>query len=92
MFRRHGRTAIRCPMLLKHQTLGDLDVVTNNISASGVFVAPPSRDQQQSLPPLQIGDTVETEVESEGADEPDLVLLKVVRQTSDGFGLAFVYS
>lgn len=92
MFRRHGRTAIRCPMLLKHQTLGELDVVTSNISASGVFVAPPSPDRWQTLPPLKIGDTLETEVESEGAAQPELVQLKVIRQSSEGFGLAFVYS
>lgn len=91
MFRRHGRTAIRCPMLLRHRTLGDLDVVTNNISASGVFVAPPASQSSQSLPPLKIGDTLETEVENEGAAQAELVQLKVVRQSSEGFGLAFIH-
>ena len=90
MFRRHGRTAIRCPMLLKHQTLGDLDVITSNISASGVFVGALSPDYDDLLPMLKIGDTLENEVESEDA-EAELVQLRVIRQNDDGYGLEFVH-
>lgn len=89
MFRRHGRTAIRCPILLKHQTLGDLDVVTSNISASGIFVGASSPGQEDLLPKLQIGDTLEAEVEGPNA-EAELVRLRVIRQGKEGFGLAFI--
>lgn len=89
MFRRHGRTAIRCPMLLKHQILGELDVVTSNISASGIFVSLSSPDDTEVLPHLHIGDTLETEVESADA-EAELVHLRVIRQSREGFGLIFV--
>lgn len=92
MFRRHGRTQVRCPMLFRHQTLGDVDMVTSNISASGMFVAPLSAEQaQQLLPLLDIGDTVETEVETESA-EAELLQLRIVRRSPEGLGLAFVYS
>lgn len=91
MFRRHGRTAIRCPMLLKHQKLGELDVITTNISASGVFVGVPSAEQNWLLPQLRVGDTVQTEVETEDA-QAELVRLKVIRQSQEGLGLAFVYN
>lgn len=89
MFRRHGRTVIRCPMLLKHQTLGELDVVTSNISASGIFVGVSSFAQQPALPSLQIGDTLEAEVESVDA-HAESVQLRVIRQSREGYGLVFV--
>lgn len=89
MFRRHGRTVIRCQMLLRHQTLGELDVMTSNISASGIFVGMSSPEQDDRLPELKIGDTLEAEVESPDA-EAELVRLRVIRQGQEGFGLAFV--
>lgn len=90
MFRRHGRTAIRCPMLLKHRILGELDVITTNISASGVFVGAPSPEQEQLLPQLPVGDTLQTEVETEDS-RAELIQLRVIRQSQEGLGLAFVY-
>lgn len=91
MFRRHGRTAIHCPMVLKHPTLGELDVVTSNISASGIFVAASQFDSDAAaLLPLRIGDLLETEVESVDA-EAERIQLKVIRQSTEGFGLAFIH-
>jgi hypothetical protein len=89
MFRRHGRTAMRCPMLLRHEHLGFLRVVTNNVSASGVFVGVGSASEDAWLPQMQVGDTLETEVESAN-DLAERMKLTVVRKSDDGFGLTFV--
>jgi PilZ domain len=88
MFRRHGRTSIRCPMVLKHQKLGYLEVVTSNVSASGIFVGVSSPEDSDLFPMLKIGDRLETQVESAN-DRAERVGLRVIRQCEDGFGLAF---
>jgi hypothetical protein len=89
MFRKHGRTSIRCPMQLKHQQLGFLEVMTRDISASGIFIGIQQHPEMDRLRQLRLGDTLEAEIES--ADSAlERVSLKVARLDKDGFGLMFV--
>lgn len=87
MFRKHGRTAIRCPMHLWHQQLGGLDVVTRDISASGIFIG--TQQETDALTQLRIGDLLEAQVESLD-QQAERVRLLVTRLARDGCGLAFV--
>lgn len=88
MFRKHGRTSIRCPMQLRHQQLGFLEVMTRDISASGIFIVQQSSEAER-LRQLRLGDTLEAQIESldSGAER---VSLRVARMDKEGFGLMFV--
>jgi hypothetical protein len=90
MFRKHGRTSIRCPMHLKHQQLGLLDVTTRDISASGIFIGIQQHPEAERLRQLRLGDTLEAEIESADS-EMEHVSLRVARLDKDGFGLMFVH-
>lgn len=89
MFRKHGRTSIRCPMQLRHQRLGSLEVVTNNISASGIFIGVQPQLDQGILSQLQLGDLLEAQIESPDS-ESEQVRLRVARLDKSGFALMFV--
>ena len=89
MFRKHGRTSIRCPMQLKHQRLGFFEVVTRDISASGIFIGIQQHPDPELLRQLRLGDTLEAEIESVDS-EMERVRLRVARLAEDGFGLMFV--
>lgn len=98
MFRQHGRTVIRCPMLLKHETLGVLEVFTRDISASGMFISEESPDDfmgehfEKIGNALRVGDELFAEVESNEDDNADMLHLKVARVAEDGFAITFVQS
>lgn len=89
MFRKHGRTSIRCPMQLKHLRLGFFEVMTRDISASGIFIGVQQHPEDALLQQLRLGDTLEAQIESvdSGAER---VALRVTRLAKDGFGLIFV--
>lgn len=89
MFRKHGRTSIRCPMQLRHQRLGFLEVVTKDISASGIFIGVQPQLDQAMLDQLQLGDTLEAQIESPDS-EAERVRLQVARLDKSGFALMFV--
>lgn len=89
MFRKHGRMSIRCPMQLKHQRLGSLDVVTKDISASGIFIDLQSQTDSALLSQLRLGDTLEAHIESPDS-ETEKVRLQVARLGKDGFALMFI--
>jgi hypothetical protein len=89
MFRKHGRTSIRCPMQLRHQRLGALDVVTKNISASGIFIGAPPPMDQDVLSKLRLGDMLEAQIESPDSDS-ERVRLQVARLDKSGFALMFI--
>lgn len=89
MFRKHGRTSIRCPMLLRHQRLGALDVVTKNISASGIFIGVQPPLDEEVLGELRLGDMLEAHIESPDS-ESERVRLQVARLEKNGFALMFI--
>lgn len=89
MFRKHGRTSIRCPMQLKHQRLGFLDVVTRDISASGIFIGVQPQLNETVLSQLRLGDTLEAQIESPDS-QAEQVRLQVARLDKDGFALMFI--
>lgn len=89
MFRKHGRTSIRCPMQLKHQQLGFLEVMTRDISASGIFIGIQQHPEAERLRQLRLGDTLEAQIESIDS-EAERVSLRVARLDKEGFGLVFV--
>ncbi|MCR6652500.1 MAG: PilZ domain-containing protein [Cellvibrionaceae bacterium] len=89
MFRKHGRTSIRCPMLLRHQRLGALDVVTKNISASGIFIGVQPPLDEEVLGELRLGDMLEAQIESPDS-ESERVRLQVARLEKNGFALMFI--
>jgi len=89
MFRKHGRTLIRCPMQLKHQRLGFLEVVTKDISASGIFIGLQPQMDASVLDQLRLGDTLEAQIESPDS-ESEKVRLQVARLDKDGFALRII--
>lgn len=89
MFRKHGRTSIRCPMQLRHQRLGFLEVVTKDISASGIFIGVQPQLDQAMLSELRLGDTLEAQIESPDS-ESEHVRLQVARLDKSGFALMFI--
>lgn len=88
MFRRHGRTAIRCPMLLRHKQLGVFEAVTRDISASGIFIGFNSTSDTPASH-VQLGDKLEAKLESPD-NESETLALKVVRLDKDGVAVTFL--
>lgn len=89
MFRKHGRMAIRCSMLLKHKTLGVFEGLTRDISASGVFIGGHPPVEGHVLNEISIGDIMIARVEDFDRGSTH-VRLKVARLTADGFALMFI--
>ena len=89
MFRKHGRTSIHCPMQLRYQRLGSLDVVTKNISASGIFIGVQPQLDAAMLSQLRLGDLLEAQIESPDS-ESERVRLQIARLDKSGFALMFV--
>jgi len=76
-------------MQLRHQQLGFLEVMTRDISASGIFIGIPQHPEAERLRQLRLGDTLEAQIES--ADSvAERVSLRVARLDKEGFGLVFV--
>lgn len=91
MFRKHGRTAIRCPMLLKHKTWGVFEAVTRDISATGMFiVGSPLNSEKSDFPVVSVGDELIAQVDSAEDQKSENLLLKVARLDDEGFALTFV--
>lgn len=88
MFRKHGRTIIRCPMLLKHRTLGVFEAVTRDISASGVFISGQPPLDENVLGRLSIGDELIAKLENSD-NGTERLSLKVARVANDGLALTF---
>ncbi len=89
MFRKHGRTTIQCPVLLKHTKVGHIEALTRDISAGGMFVGPEQDIPDENLVDIRIDDEVEVHLaNSESGIEK--MNLKISRLAEDGWGLAFV--
>lgn len=84
-YRRHGRTAVRCEVKLKHETLGEMVAETVNLSVSGLFVK-----SKELVEKVAIGDAVKAELENEVFCflPPQALTLKVVRLTGECAALA----
>lgn len=82
-FRRCGRKPLRCAVKFSHEMAGDFQAETYDISDSGMFVR-----CAELVKVLAVGDTLNAKLDSEMASAEDK-LLKIVRLTDEGVGLAF---
>ncbi len=89
MFRKHGRTVINCPMLLKHRTVGVFEAITRDISASGVFIAGTPSLDERVLSEVNLGDELIARLENVESGSERL-RLKVARLAQDGIALTFI--
>lgn len=81
--REHVRTPFVCRIKIGHETLGDLEVKTRDISDGGVFVSL----KPEQMPP--IGTVVVGQVQGLAEEAPQL-RMEVVRIESEGVGLRFL--
>lgn len=89
MFRKHGRTAIQCPVLIKHQKVGHIEGLTRDISASGMFVGPEMDIPDEALAGMAIDDEVEVHL-ANSENGIERMRLKIARFAEDGWGLSFI--
>ena len=90
MFRKHGRTAIHCPMILKHKTLGIFEAITKDISATGILITSLSSKQLANPVSVNIGDELIAMLDTNDEGPPERLRLKVARLANDGVALMFV--
>ncbi len=81
--REHVRTPFVCRIKIGHETLGDLEAKTRDISDGGVFVSL----EPEQMPP--IGTVVVGQVQGLAEEAPQL-RMEVVRIESEGVGLRFL--
>lgn len=81
--RQHVRTALQCKIKITHPDFDDIYAITEDLSDTGVFIRHPE------LVKLAIGDTVLGQVQDMPIEAP-VLLMKVMRLTSEGAGFAFV--
>ena len=81
--REHVRTPFVCRIKIGHETLGEWEVKTRDISDGGVFVSL----EPEQMPSL--GTVVVGQVQGLADDAPEL-RMEVVRIESDGVGLRFL--
>lgn len=81
--REHVRTPFVCRIKIGHETLGDLEAKTRDISDGGVFVSL----KPEQMPP--IGTVVVGQVQGLAEEAPQL-RMEVVRIESEGVGLRFL--
>lgn len=83
--RRHVRTNFSCRIKITHESIGEIQVKTRDISDGGVFVVL----EPEQIPP--IGTRLTGQVQGLMEDAP-ILELEVVRVESTGVGLRFVQS
>lgn len=88
MFRKYERTPMRCSLTLVHQETGEFEVVTHDVSPSGLFVNPLAAESETFLQSLHIGDELQARMETPD-DHEEALPLRVARIAPDGLGLAF---
>lgn len=89
MFRKHARTSMRCSIVLEHKEAGSIEVLTHDVSATGMFVRTPPVDGKPLAQRLRIGDVLMARLESpDNVGEP--LHLQVTRLANDGVGLVFI--
>lgn len=77
------RTPVKLSIKVFHETMGELQLYTGNISDTGVYILA----ENQVVPP--VGDLVTVQLQGLPAETPRLQA-RVVRSASDGMGLMFV--
>ena len=82
-FRKHGRKVVKCAVKLTHSEIGDVVAETRDISESGVFVS-----CKDLLNYLAVGDELEASLYTD-CEIISHAVLKVVRLTDEGIGLAY---
>jgi len=84
--REHLRTSMSATVKVEHETLGNFEFGTRDISDGGVFIA---IEDQQFAP--QLGDKVTVQVQGLPIEAPILHMM-VRRKTPEGYGLQFADS
>lgn len=85
--RRHVRIEVPMPVEVTHPALGTVELVTADLSDSGVFL----KCAPEQCP--ELGDEITIKVKGGvlgGGDEPPLVPARVVRVTDEGMGVEFL--
>lgn len=82
-YRKHGRTLITCAVKLAHDTLGEVEAETRDVSETGIFVK--CKDLVKNI---AIGDAFKAE-SLLGCEKKIPTQLTVVRLTEDGVGLVY---
>ncbi len=90
MFRKHGRTVIQCPVLLKHRSIGAIEALTRDISSGGMFVGPETDIPDETIEDMSLDDEVEVYL-ANAENVIERMQLKIARVADDGWGLTFVY-
>lgn len=82
--RKHVRTPVKLRVKLIHATSGELMLKTVDISDGGIFL------ETVGNPMPSIGEEVDVQVQGIGGGDAPVVKMRVMRQTPDGVGLAFI--
>lgn len=90
MFRKHGRTVIQCPVILKHQKIGHIEALTRDISAGGMFIGPEQDIPDEAISDMKLDDEVEVHL-ANSENGIERMNLKISRVAEDGWGLSFVF-
>lgn len=91
MFRKHGRTTIQCPVLLKHQKIGHIEALTRDISASGMFIGPEMDIPDEKLQAMAVDDEVEVHL-ANSENGIERMQLRIARFAENGWGLSFMFA
>jgi len=81
--KRHGnRTPMRCRIKIWHDSFGDMDVITRDVSDTGVFLL--IQDNEQ----LPIGAIVKGQIQGMPMEAP-ILDMEVMRLAPEGMGLRY---
>ena len=80
------RLPIRLDVEFEHQDTGVLSLLTKDISDTGIFVL----IEPSQHPPVGTTAKVKLKNNFEDGEEPPTLIMRVVRATDDGLGLAFI--
>jgi len=85
-----NRKAQRIPIQLEvefnHDSTGTVNLVTKDISDTGIFI----KLEPEKQPPIGTTAQVKLKNNFEDGEEPPLLKMKVVRQSKTGIGLIFI--
>lgn len=82
--RQSVRTKLRSRIRISHETIGDIETVTRDISDTGVFLL------MDSVPLPDIGTVIKGQVLGLPGGNAPMLDMEVVRYDEDGIGVRFV--
>ena len=82
--RKHVRSPLRARVIMRHDTLGEFELHTKNLSDGGLYVFAEGHD----MPPE--GDQVTVQVQGLPGGDAPLCRMEVVRVDPKGVGLQFI--